>query len=60
MWIFIKSSLGLNGVGATVTNALSVEFDITVWRDGEQCTFSVWEGDYDDPTIESYKGKENF
>ena len=53
-----KSSLGLNGVGATVTNALSVEFDIVVWRDGEQCTFSVWEGDYDDPTIEPYKGKE--
>ena len=53
-----KSSLGLNGVGATVTNALSTEFDITVWRDGEQCTFAVFDGEYDDPTIEPYKGPE--
>ena len=43
-----KSSLGLNGVGATVTNALSCEFSITVRRDGQICYFSVFEGEYDD------------
>ena len=54
-----KSSLGLNGVGATVTNALSCEFSITVRRDGQICYFSVFEGEYDDePEIESYKGKD--
>lgn len=53
-----KSSLGLNGVGATVTNALSTEFSICVWRDGEMCVFSVWDGDYDDPQIVGYKGSE--
>ena len=53
-----KSSLGLNGVGATVTNALSTEFSICVWRDKEMCVFSVWDGDYDDPEITPYKGSE--
>lgn len=53
-----KSSLGLNGVGATVTCALSIEFAIEVWRDGEHCTFGVYDGEYDDPEIEPYKGKE--
>lgn len=54
-----KSSLGLNGVGATVTNALSSEFDITVRRDGCICTFSVVDGEYDDePIIKPYKGKD--
>lgn len=53
-----KSSLGLNGVGATVTCALSSQFVIDVWRDGEHCNFGVYDGEYDDPTIEIYKGKE--
>lgn len=53
-----KSSLGLNGVGATVTCALSSEYIIDVWRDGEHCNFGVYDGDYDDPTIEKYSGKE--
>ena len=54
-----KSSLGLNGVGATVTNALSSEFDIEVRRDGCICTFSVVDGEYDDePIIKPYKGKD--
>lgn len=54
-----KSSLGLNGVGATVTNALSKEFEITVWRDGCQCVFSVADGEHDeDPIITPYDGKD--
>ena len=54
-----KSSLGLNGVGATVTNALSTEFDITVKRDGCKCSFGVYDGEYDDePIIEPYGGKD--
>ena len=54
-----KSSLGLNGVGATVTNALSSEFEIVVRRDGYQCTFGVFDGEYDeDPIIEPYCGKD--
>lgn len=53
-----KSSLGLNGVGATVTCALSTEYIINVWRDGEHCEFGVYDGEYDDPTIEKYKGSE--
>lgn len=54
-----KSSLGLNGVGATVTNALSSEFDIEVRRDSCICTFSVVDGEYDDePIIKPYKGKD--
>lgn len=53
-----KSSLGLNGVGATITNALSSEFSIEVWRDKEHCLFEVFEGDYADPDIEPYNGKE--
>lgn len=53
-----KSSLGLNGVGATITNALSSEFSIEVWRDKEHCLFEVFEGDYSDPDIEPYSGKE--
>lgn len=54
-----KSSLGLNGVGATVTNALSTEFDIVVKRDGCKCSFGVYDGEYDDePTIEPYNGKD--
>lgn len=51
-----KSSLGLHGVGATVTNALSSDFIIEVWRDKEHCFFEVYEGDYGDPDIEPYKG----
>lgn len=51
-----KSSLGLNGVGATVTNALSSEFSIDSWRDGEHCCFQVFDGEYDDPLIEKYGG----
>ena len=46
-----KSSLGLHGVGATVTHALSSYFQIDVWRDGEHCQFVSYDGDYDDPTI---------
>lgn len=46
-----KSSLGLNGVGATVTNALSSEFLIEVWRDKEHCIFGVFDGEYDEPEI---------
>lgn len=54
-----KSSLGLNGVGATVTNALSSEFEIVVRRDGCTCTFGVYDGEHDDePTIEKYNGKD--
>ncbi len=53
-----KSSLGLNGVGATVTNALSKEFKINVWRDGEHCNFEVYDGEYDDPLIEKSSRKE--
>ena len=46
-----KSSLGLNGVGATVTNALSQYFNIEVDRDGEHCSFTVVNGRYDEPKI---------
>jgi len=54
-----KSSLGLNGVGATVTCALSTIYEIEVWRDGEHCTFGVYDGEHDDePLIEKYTGKE--
>lgn len=53
-----KSSLGLNGVGATVTCALSIEFTIEVWRDKEHCFFGVYDGEYDDPEITKYSGKE--
>lgn len=52
-----KSALGLHGVGATVTNALSSDFIIEVWRDGEHCFFEVYEGEVMDPDIELYKGK---
>lgn len=52
-----KSSLGLNGVGATVTHALSIDFSIDVWRDGEHCRFESYDGDYDsEPLIEKYSG----
>lgn len=52
-----KSSLGLNGVGATVTNALSSEFHINVWRDGLHCCFEVFDGEHDEePLIEPYSG----
>ena len=51
-----KSSLGLHGVGATVTNALSSDFIIEVWRDKEHCFFEVYEGDAMDPDIEPYSG----
>lgn len=54
-----KSSLGLNGVGATVTNALSKEFEINVYRDGLHCLFTVADGDYDEePIIEKTSKKE--
>lgn len=54
-----KSSLGLNGVGATVTNALSSEFTIVSKRDGCICTFCVYDGEFDDdPIIEPYAGKD--
>lgn len=46
-----KSSLGLHGVGATVTHALSTYFQIDVWRDNEHCQFVSYDGNYDDPTI---------
>lgn len=53
-----KSSLGLNGVGATVTHALSIDFTIDVWRDGEHCHFESYDGEYDDePLIEPYSGE---
>lgn len=52
-----KSSLGLHGVGATVTNALSSDFIIEVWRDGEHCYFEVYDGDVNDPEITKYSGK---
>lgn len=52
-----KSSLGLNGVGATVTHALSIDFSIDVWRDGEHCRFESYDGEYDpEPLIETYQG----
>lgn len=54
-----KSSLGLNGVGATVTHALSTYFAIEVWRDKEHCLFISKDGVYDsEPKIEPYKGAE--
>jgi len=55
-----KSSLGLHGVGATVTNALSSDFIIEVWRDKEYCKFEIYQGNDDDaePLIEKYNGKE--
>lgn len=52
-----KSSLGLNGVGATITNALSTTFIINVWRDGEHCVFEVLDGKHGDPVVEKYSGK---
>lgn len=51
-----KSSLGLHGVGATVTNALSSDFIIEVWRNKEHCYFEVYDGDAFDPDIEPYAG----
>lgn len=52
-----KSSLGLNGVGATITNALSTMFEIDVWRDKEHCKFGVYDGEHDEaPEIEKYSG----
>ena len=51
-----KSSLGLHGVGATVTNALSSDFIIEVWRNKEHCFFEVYKGDVGDPDIEPYDG----
>ena len=50
-----KSSLGLNGVGATVTNALSTFFEIISTREGEQCIFTVKNGIFTDPTIKPIK-----
>ena len=50
-----KSSLGLNGVGATVTNALSTFFEIISIREGEQCIFTVKNGVFTDPDIKSVK-----
>ena len=50
-----KSSLGLNGVGATVTNALSTFFEIISTREGEQCVFTVKNGVFTDPTIKPIK-----
>lgn len=50
-----KSSLGLNGVGATVTNALSTFFEIISTREGEQCIFTVKNGVFTDPTIKPIK-----
>lgn len=54
-----KSALGLHGVGATVTNALSSDFIIEVWRDGEYCKFEIFNGNDDEaePLIEKYSGK---
>lgn len=51
-----KSSLGLHGVGATVTNALSSDFIIEVWRNKEHCFFEVYQGDVGEPEIEKYSG----
>lgn len=54
-----KNSLGLNGVGATVTHALSTYFSIEVWRDNEHCLFVSNNGVYKpEPLIEPYKGTE--
>lgn len=50
-----KSSLGLHGVGATVTHALSTYFEINVWRDGEYCHFVSNDGDFVDPEIKKDK-----
>lgn len=33
-----KKSVGLNGVGIKAVNALSVQFDVTVWREGKKKT----------------------
>lgn len=54
-----KSALGLHGVGATVTNALSSDFIIEVWREGEYCKFEIYNGNDEDaePLIEKYSGK---
>lgn len=38
------SSLGLNGVGTTATNATSLRFDVTVYRDGKKHRLSFKEG----------------
>lgn len=36
---------GLNGVGASATNATSIRFDVTVYRDGKQHQLSFKEGE---------------
>jgi topoisomerase-4 subunit B len=36
---------GLHGVGVSVTNALSSQLDVTVWRDGRQHTISFADGE---------------
>ena len=53
-----KSSLGLHGLGASCTQALSKTFEITSVREDGKCTFTVYEGEYEDPLIEDGKFKE--
>ena len=50
-----KSSLGLHGLGASCTQALSKSFEITSVREDGKCTFTVYEGDYEEPLIEDGK-----
>lgn len=53
-----KSSLGLHGLGASCTQALSKSFEITSVRNDGKCTFTVFDGDYEEPLIEDGKFEE--
>jgi DNA gyrase/topoisomerase IV subunit B len=48
-------SVGLNGVGTKAVNALSEEFRVTAWRDGEFATALFRNGDL----VEEKRGQEN-
>lgn len=40
---------GLHGVGVSVTNALSTQLNVTVWRDGQESTMTFADGDVVSP-----------
>lgn len=52
-----KSSLGLHGLGASLVQSLSSFFEITSVREDGTCTFTVFDGSYEDPEIEDKKNK---